>query len=210
MIQYPSILGPNKAPQLPCIAFRKYDGSNLRFEWKRKNGWYKFGSRRQMIDASHDQFGEGVNMFLKNLGPVVEKIVLGEKHYRSIERMTAFAEYFGEKSFAGNHVADDPKRLILIDLHIHKYGFISPREFVNLFDSTTMDVAEVVYEGNLNDTFVQEVRTSTRTTGLCLEEGVVCKGGSNSRDAWSAKVKTQEYLEKLKANFGDKWEEFGE
>jgi len=33
-------------------SFIKYDGSNLRFCWNRKRGWYKFGSRNVMIDKN--------------------------------------------------------------------------------------------------------------------------------------------------------------
>jgi hypothetical protein len=37
MQQYPSIDGSGKAPLgVPCIAFYKYDGSNLRWEWSPK------------------------------------------------------------------------------------------------------------------------------------------------------------------------------
>lgn len=211
MQQYPSIEGPNKAPHLPCIAFYKYDGSNLRFEWSRKRGWHKYGSRRQIIDASHEQFGEAVGMFHQGgLAHVIESLILNRKEYRNIDKMTAFAEYYGEKSFAGNHVEGDPKRLVLIDMHIGKHGFMSPRDFANIFSQNVADAAEIVYEGNLNASFIDEVKKSTERTGLCLTEGVVCKGGSNSRDAWSCKIKTIEYLEKLKKVYGEKWEEFGE
>ncbi len=41
MLAYPEIPGPAKAPLgRPCIAFAKYDGSNLRFEWTPKRGWH--------------------------------------------------------------------------------------------------------------------------------------------------------------------------
>jgi hypothetical protein len=50
MYRYPEIDGPSKAPHEHCLAFDKLDGSNMRFEWSPKRGWYKFGSRGQLID----------------------------------------------------------------------------------------------------------------------------------------------------------------
>jgi hypothetical protein len=54
MEQYPSIEGSSKAPLgKPCIAFYKYDGSNLRWEWNPKKGWFKFGTRHELFDQSN-------------------------------------------------------------------------------------------------------------------------------------------------------------
>ena len=39
---YGDYLGPD------IIAFDKIDGSNLRFEWSRKRGFYKFGTRKMI------------------------------------------------------------------------------------------------------------------------------------------------------------------
>ena len=50
---------------IPIIAFDKMDGSNLRFEWSKKRGFYKFGSRNVMIDENHEQFGKGVTIFIE-------------------------------------------------------------------------------------------------------------------------------------------------
>lgn len=53
MQQYPSILGSSKAPLgEPCIAFVKYDGSNLRWEWSPKRGWNKYGTRTQLFNET--------------------------------------------------------------------------------------------------------------------------------------------------------------
>ena len=50
MEQYPHIEGSTKAPiGEPCIAFYKYDGSNLRFEWSPKKGWHKFGTEKNFL-----------------------------------------------------------------------------------------------------------------------------------------------------------------
>ena len=69
MQQYPSIDGSKKAPLgKPCIAFVKYDGSNLRWEWSPKQGWHKFGTRRQMFDATDEVYGPAIPIFLNTMG----------------------------------------------------------------------------------------------------------------------------------------------
>ena len=45
-------------------AFDKLDGQNFRAEWNRKNKFYKFGSRTQMVGADDPQFGEAVKLVL--------------------------------------------------------------------------------------------------------------------------------------------------
>ena len=84
MLQYPEIPGPAKVPLgRSCIAFSKYDGSNLRFEWTPKRGWYKFGTRTQLVNASHPVFGPAVPMFVDLFGAEVVRRVRDE--YRGME-----------------------------------------------------------------------------------------------------------------------------
>jgi len=201
MKEYPSIEGPSKAPRDQCIAFFKYDGSNLRFEWQRKKGWCKFGTRH---DESHEVFGEAIKLFNETIAIKIDPIL--RKEYRDAQIITVYCEFFGKQSFAGQHVIGDPKQLVLIDVEIYKKGFISPREFVKNFGNLDIS-AKVVYEGNLNDQFINDVRENRLST--LLEEGVVCKGGSGHK-IWRSKIKTKEYLEKLKKVFGGEWEKYGE
>jgi hypothetical protein len=58
--------------------------------------------------------------------------------------------------------------------------------------------ARVVYEGNLTGKFAEDVRIGMHG----VAEGIVCKGGSGSRDPWMAKIKTDAYQEQLKKAFG--------
>jgi hypothetical protein len=45
-LTYPSINGPTFAfLGAPCLAFEKYDGSNLRFFWDQRRGWHSSGTR---------------------------------------------------------------------------------------------------------------------------------------------------------------------
>ena len=46
-----------------AIPFAKHDGSNLRFEWSRKQGWFRFGSRRRLLEREHPTFGKSMAMF---------------------------------------------------------------------------------------------------------------------------------------------------
>lgn len=200
MLQYPSIVGSKDAPLgKKCIAFYKYDGSNLRWEWNPKRGWTKFGTRRQLFDANTPLYNQAIEPFMDEIGPAtVEEVT----HFfgRKVERITAFTEFFGASSFAGTHDFDEPKQLKLFDVFTFKKGFIPPKHFVKLFSHKPWG-AGVVYEGNLNTQFITDIRESRYD----VDEGVICKG-----EDFSVKIKTLKYLDKLKNGFGDKWEEFAE
>jgi hypothetical protein len=207
MYQYPSILGPNKAPHLPCIAFEKVDGSNLRWEWSRKRGWGKFGARHRLFDATDPDFGQAIPIFISKYAEGIEKALRDDKKHRNAESAVAFTEFFGQKSFAGQHQAGDPKDLVLFDVQVHKRGLLGPREFLDLFGK--LDVANVVYEGALNASFVQDVRDGKFPNRHSANEGVVCKGG-HGHELWMRKVKTATYIARLKGEIGAEWEKYGE
>lgn len=209
MKPYLTIQGPSKAPRKPCIAFRKYDGSNLRFEFSRKQGWHKFGTRKRLFDKTDPDFGSAIDIFMAQLAPALEEILKGKK-YRDARTAIAFCEFFGKGSFAGLH-RDDPKELRLIDINIHKRGIVSPRDFVDEFGHLPF-AAEVVYEGNLNESLIQDVRDGKIPEPAHpgdVPEGIVCKGGSGHK-LWMAKIKTDAYRQKLKETYQDRWEEYWE
>jgi len=207
---YPSIPGSSQAPKKPCIAFRKYDGSNLRFEWSPKQGWHKFGTRKRLFDETDDVFGPSIPVFHNTLAEPLLKIVKDNKKWRNARRITAYAEYVGPHSFAGLHDIEpvNPMELVLFDVNIHQQGFVSPRDFVNNFSGEVRS-AEVVYEGNLNADFISSVKLGEYNAGDGIEEGVVCKGGSG-HSLWMAKIKTDAYIAKLKEVFGVGWEQYAE
>ena len=125
---------------------------------------------------------------------------LKSNHRRKVERITAFTEFFGPSSFAGSHEFDEEKELRLFDVFVFKQGFIPPRQFKKLFSHREWG-AQVVYEGNLNASFIQDVREGKYD----VVEGVICKGAD-----FTVKIKTIEYLDKLKGKFEERWEEFAE
>jgi hypothetical protein len=186
MLQYPSILGASKAPiGKPCVAFYKYDGSNLRWEWSPKKGWNKFGTRRQMFDASTPVYNQALPLFLDSLG---DEIVYRTKQIiKNPERITAFTEFFGPSSFAGQHDENEAKELRLFDIFLFKKGFVEPKQFVKVFGDLPQS-AEVVYEGNLNKQFIMDVREGK----FNVFEGVIAKG-----EDFMVKIKTQEYYNRL-------------
>lgn len=211
MKDYPSIQGSSQAPRKPCIAFHKYDGSNLRFEWSKKRGWHKFGTRKRLFDETDDIFGPAIPLFMNTLGDGIIDVIKSNKHWRNNERVTVFAEYVGPNSFAGLHdlYPENPMELVLFDVWLFKYGLIGPREFSREFSD--LRIPEIVYEGNLNEELIAGVRRGDYNLGDGIEEGVVCKGGSGGhRDLWMAKIKTQAYLDKLKAVFGTGWDQYAE
>jgi hypothetical protein len=199
MLQYPSIVGSAKAPiGKSCIAFEKYDGSNLRWEWTPKQGWNKFGTRKHLFDASDLQFGEAIPIFMEKLA---DDIVYRTKQIvRNPERITAFTEFLGENSFAGSHVASDPKELKLFDVFLFKKGFVQPKQFVETYGSAEY-AARVVYEGNLNRQFIMDVRDS-KYPGF---EGVIAKGND-----FMVKIKTKAFFAKLQEKYDGAWEQYGE
>lgn len=213
MKDYPHIQGPTKAPQEPCIVFLKYDGSNLRFEWTKKNGWYKFGTRNHLFEVGSDVYGPAIDIFKAKYGDQLVEVFNSDKMFRGIDTVTVFCEWFGAKSFAGLHEPDDPKDLVLFDVNPLKKGFLSPRQFVNLFGH--LPVAEVVTEANFGPQLIDQIRhgkidlTSKFSIRQPIPEGVVCKGGEGHK-LWRAKIKTDAYREALKANRGGEWEKYWE
>lgn len=192
MKSYPEIQGPSKAPKDYCFAFDKMDGSNLRFEWSKKRGWYKFGTRNCMIDQNHPDFGIGWNLFLNRYGDDIPKVLKDHKEFRHVESVIVFCEFFGENSFAGNHEKTDTKEVVLFDVNLHKKGFLLPKDFIKYFSH--LPIPKVVYEGNFNTQFVKDVFENKYN----LKEGVVAKGGDSQHNLWMTKAKTKDWLDKLR------------
>lgn len=203
MKEYWSIPHSSKAPRVYGYAFYKYDGSNLRVEWHKKRGWSKFGTRHQLFDETHEVFAPAIDIFMNKYSETLAKIVVD--NFRGVESFIAFCEFLGKNSFAGSHDPNDVKDMILFDVNVHKKGILGPKEFLNLFGN--VHIPELVYEGNLNDQFIEAVRANT--LDIKLNEGVIFKSGSG-HDLKMCKIKTRDYLEKLKKSKGSDWEKYWE
>ena len=94
MKAYPSIL---KYPQeFKAHLFDKLDGSNLRFEWTKKRGWYKYGTRNRMFDETDAQFGDAVPLFQNDLAEPLSRIFIKQKW----DKIIVFCEYWGKQSLS--------------------------------------------------------------------------------------------------------------
>ena len=181
---------------LSVVAFDKIDGSNLRFEYSQKRGFYKSGTRNMMIDNEHAEFGFAVNLFLEKYSENLLKVFKG-KDYRNSMSFVCYAELIGKKSEFGQHLfGEDEFDIVLFDVDEHKKGFIPPRKFVKDFDFC--GIPKIVYEGNLNKDFVQSVKKNN----FRLSEGVICKGlipNKKENNLFYCKIKTDEWFERLRS-----------
>ena len=208
MKEYPSIPKVLKGYiDQDCLAFRKYDGSQIRIFWHNKNGWSKWATRGHLFDKTDKNFGDSVSIFDKTHAEALTKAI--KDNYPKAESAIAFMEYVGPHSFAGIHdpgilkvSSNDPKELVLFDVNIHKRGFVSPVDFVSQFGHIRS--AEVIYRGKLTEDFIKDVREGKYP----VNEGVVCKGmikPNNLHSRWQCKIKTWDYLKKIQKFFGSSW-----
>jgi hypothetical protein len=214
MLFYPKIPDSRRCPGGRCIAFEKYDGTNLHWDWDREFGWHSFGTRRDEFDLSragqerfelaHPGLGVSRDPFLSTLADGLERLFRDHPRYRSVAAFRVFTEFVGPDSFAGMHRADDPKELVLFDVQAEPFGLLGPRQFVNDFGH--LHAARVVYQGKFTGGFAEDVRRGK----YGVREGVVCKGGAGGSDLWMAKIKTYAYLARLKEAFAERWEDYWE
>jgi len=214
MLHYPKIPGSRNCPNGPCIAFEKYDGTNLHWDWDRDFGFHAFGTRRDAFNltpegiakfvAAHPNLKGCVEVFQATLASALEAILGGHANYQAFTSAKVFTEYLGPNSFAGLHKINDPMTLVLIDVLVEPFGMVGPEPFVADFGH--LQSARVVFKGKLTGKFAEEVRTGK----FGVTEGVVCKGGKGGSDFWIVKIKTNAYMQKLKQAFGDKWEDYWE
>lgn len=210
-LAYPKIPGSKNSPLDKCIAFEKYDGTNLHWVWDAELGWYAFGTRRDRFDlddrgiaefnAAHPGLEEAADIFMKDFAKPLEAIFRANQQYHCLE-IIVFTEFFGTHSFAGMHRQNDAKQLVLFDVQTSE-GMIFPEQFVRDFSS--VKIAKVVYQGKLTGKFSDDVRAGK----YGVAEGVVCKG-KNASGVWMVKIKTNAYMKKLQQAFQDDWENYWE
>jgi hypothetical protein len=201
MKSYPKIEYHNKGLfGQHCIAFDKIDGSNFRAEYGQKRGFYKFGTRTSMIDRSDKQFGSGIDIFLNKYGDELDRIF--RTKYRKVESFVVFGEFLGENSFAGQHLESDEKDVTLFDVNQYKRGFINPTEFLKNFGH--LDIPKIIYQGKYNNDLITSIRDNKE-----LKEGAIVKGQNKTKnggeEVWMVKIKTNDWLKKVKEKFGEKY-----
>lgn len=149
------------------VVFGKLDGSNIRVEWSKKQGFSKFGTRKRLLSETDPVFGKACSLVNKQAS-VFESIFKDLK----VDNATLFFEFLGDKSFAGFHDPEDNHRVVLIDCKIYKKGYMEPDAFISAFGAK-VQIAPVLYTGPLTFELVEEIKQS-KLEGM-PEEGVVCK-----------------------------------
>ncbi len=196
MKQYPSIerCTGQSYRKFDAYVFDKLDGSNLRFEWSRKRGWYKSGTKKRMFDESDMIFGEAITVFHGNVAPLLDRVVAKNRW----QNVVAFLEFWGKYSFAGYHRKNDRKMLSLIDVAVDKKGIMSPKDFVKYFDGK-VETAKFLGRHRWNKEFIERVRVGD-LPGVTFE-GVVGKAG-DKHDLIMSKAKSQAWIDKVFERYG--------
>jgi hypothetical protein len=202
MLHYPKIHPYRRGLVRPCVAFEKLDGTNLHWCWDRHEGWISFGTRRESFSlsmsgtdrfrATHRDLAQAVDVFWATIAEPVERVLRDRASLARFPRVKVFTEFLGPRSFAGTHVASDPKRLVVFDVLADGFGLLSPERFVA--DFASIETPRVLDRGLLSRAFVQSVRQGH----FAVEEGVVCKGISPGGAVWMVKIKTNAYAERLR------------
>ncbi len=207
-LAYPKIPSSKNCPLKKCIAFEKYDGTNLHWTWDHQFGWLGFGTRRheydftlsgeQQFHKEHPQLDGALNLFFEQYSDRLAQKFQDNCHFK----VTVFTEFFGAKSFAGSHVDQDPKQLVLFDVQVES-DFVPPEQFIK--DYADFNIARVLYQGKYSGQLVEDIRQGK----FKVSEGAVIKGMEKG-ERYVVKVKTQAYMEKLKSVYKDSWSEYWE
>ena len=150
-----------------------------------------------MIGNVRHPFAHTVDIFEDKYAESLDKIFTYNKLFRGVRKITVFGEYFGENSFAGLHSPQDEKDILIFDVFLERKGFLPPKDFIDTFSE--VGIPKLVYQGYLTEEFIKQVRHNM--FNLC--EGVVCKGTDNKQQ-WMVKIKTIEWLNKVKEKYGQK------
>lgn len=188
-------------------AFDKLDGSNIRSVWNLKaskkstnNGFTRFGTRRQLIDNKDEVWSNAIDLFMNKYSNDLDKIFREDNYFKNAVNMTVFFEYCGPNSFAGRHTdSKDNMDVVLFDVDQYKKGIMIPNLFVEKFGH--LDIPNIVYEGDFDESLIENVRNNVYN----LKEGVVVKGSrktKNSELVFMMKIKTFEWLNKVKSEYG--------
>ena len=191
MKSYPSI-DYQIITTIPIYAFDKLDGSNIRAEWSRKKGFWKFGTRRRLLDKTDPMLGDAPKLVKEKYEEDLSKIFYDNKW----GRVLCFFEYWGENSFAGNHEEDEEQTVTLIDINPFKKGILPPAEFLKV--AAGLDMAKWLYRGRVNPTLLSEVR-SGKLSNMTFE-GVVCKG-VKGKQLVMFKIKSRAWIEEVRRVF---------
>ena len=175
--------------------FSKLDGSMVRAQYSKKQGFYKFGTKTCLMDTTTPIFGEAIPLFFDTWAEPLTRIFKDNRWNDAI----VFCEFYGAQSFAGIHVPNDPKRLSLFDVDVDKRGIMGPRDFLKHFEK--LPIADFLGIQNWNRELIEMIYESI-LPGVSFE-GVVGKAGEGHQRI-TAKAKTKRWLDAVKARYNEK------
>ena len=196
MKSYPSIkrFRPDRHLGFQGHTFAKLDGSNLRFEWEKKRGWFRFGTRRRVINEEHETFGVAMGMFMEKFAQHFEACAVDQKW----AGITVYCEFWGRNSFAGEHESEDTKFLTPIDIAIYKRGMMETEDFLKRFNGQ-FDL-QYLGQQTWDKEFVNRVEDSS-FPGMAFE-GVVGKNGQGHKRL-AVKLKSKAWIAKVIEKYGE-------
>ncbi len=197
MKSYPSI--PKEIlSTTPVLCFEKLDGSNIRAEWSRNQGFYKFGSRKRLIDNASGLLSEAIGL-IKDSGEPVAKYLTDNK----IQQAVVYYEFYGPQSFAGQHEVE-PHLCALLDLEVASKGFLSPRKLVDTFGAL-VHMPKLLTDEEVCVTPTMEAGIRSGHLWPLLREGVVCKTKTDPKLFHNVmfKIKTDAWVSRVKALYND-------
>lgn len=196
MKSYPSISRSTGTSfrEFEAYVFDKIDGSNLRFEWSKKQKWHKFGTRTRLFDHTDEVFGCAIARFHETLADDLEKIAIDNRWESAI----VFCEFWGETSFAGLHDPTDYKYLTLFDIAPYKKGILGPKEFLKLTKNIQY-IPKFFGVHNWTRGFVEKIYNREVDFPITFE-GVVGKAGEGHK-LIMAKAKCKDWIEEVKSKY---------
>lgn len=176
------------------ILFDKIDGSNIRAEWNVKKGFYKFGSRTQLLTPDQVTLYPVIAHVMNNVAEKIQPKLVKLK----AESVVCFFEWAGPNSFAGSHTDSiEDMTATLIDVSVYKTGMLAPEKFVDIFEDV-VKLPKILHNGKISEELFQSIRKS-ELDGMTFE-GVVGKEANCTKDGRQdlCKIKTNAWLDKLK------------
>lgn len=210
-LAYPKIPDTLGCPLKQCIAFEKLDGTNIHGVWSPETvGFHSFGTRRDRFwwnspgasdfSSAHPEMKE-IHLLLSPKWNLKMDDLL-RQHFNQAKEVIVFFEFLGDNSFAGSHQPKDPKRLVVIDAQVDGV-ILPPDQFIKLFEP--FGIPKAVFRGKFTGQLFVDVRNGKYE----VKEGVVVKGVVDGK-VYMCKIKTEDYLRKIKEYFPNKWKDYWE
>ncbi len=175
--------------------FDKLDGSNIRAEWSPKQGFYKFGSRTQLLTPDQVPLYPSIDSFKNKYSEELSSRFSKAKY----ERAVCFFEWLGpQSSFGSHHDAVEDMNPILIDIAVYKNGLMPPEKFIDFTDG--LEIPKLLHVGKVSEDMFQSVRNRT-LPGMTFE-GVIGKLkpiDKGSCEPIMFKIKSNDWLDKLRS-----------